>query len=63
MSNAEKVIQHVKNLSEPLVLEVLHYIEFLETKQNKRSEDMIEAQKTSMQNIWENEEDKVWDEY
>ena len=62
MALAEKAYEEIKKLPEPLIQEVLDFIEFLEVKQGK-SMDIIKAQGKSLSHIWDNEEDEVWNEF
>jgi hypothetical protein len=45
---------------------VLDFIEYIEKKhgfQDKGLENLKEAQIPTMNHVWDNEEDRVWDEY
>ena len=63
MSIAELVYERVKALPEPLAREVLDFIGFLRER-GERSEwrDLMNAQTTALTPVWDNAEDKVWDD-
>lgn len=62
MSIADKVYEQVKTLPEPLAREVLDFVAFLR-EQRERGEwsDLMNAQSDSLALVWDNAEDKVWD--
>jgi hypothetical protein len=59
MSLAELVYEQVKTLPEPLAREVLDFVAFLR-KRGERTQ--WPAQATSLAQVWDNTEDKVWDD-
>ncbi len=63
MSITEDVINEVKQLPEPLQREVLNYAHFLKYKIARAEQDsLVHAQTTSMEHIWNNEEDEAWND-
>jgi hypothetical protein len=64
MSNAalvQKITQAVQNLPDQQALEALDFILFLQTR-HERAEwrDLQDAQQTSMNHVWDNDADEVW---
>jgi uncharacterized protein DUF2281 len=63
MSLAELVYEQVKTLPEPLAREVLDFVAFLrERGERTQWRDLMAAQTTSLAQVWDNTEDKVWDD-
>ena len=64
MSIAEKIYEVAKPLPESLVLEALHFVEYLSNKNIDRSEmsDLTRAQETVMKHVWDNQDDEVWND-
>ncbi|MDH4215570.1 MAG: DUF2281 domain-containing protein [Gallionella sp.] len=64
MSIAEQIYEVAKPLPEPLALEVLHFIEFLSSKNADRAAitDLTRAQETVMKHVWDNQDDEVWND-
>ena len=63
MSIADIVYQRVKSLPEPLAREVLDFVEFLRERQDRADwRDLMNAQAVSLAPVWDNAEDKVWDD-
>jgi hypothetical protein len=64
MSIAERIYEVAKPLPEPLALEVLHFIEYLSSKNSDRAEitDLTRAQETVMKHVWDNQDDEVWND-
>ena len=63
MSIADIVYQQVKSLPEPLAREVLDFVEFLRERQDRADwRDLMNAQAVSLAPVWDNAEDKVWDD-
>jgi hypothetical protein len=63
MSIADIVYQRVKSLPEPLAREVLDFVEFLRERQDRADwRDLMNAQTLSLAPVWDNAEDKVWDD-
>ena len=64
MSIAEQIYEVAKPLPESLALEVLHFIEYLSSKNTDRAEmsDLTRAQEVVMKHIWDNQDDEVWND-
>lgn len=63
MSIADLVYEQVKTLPEPLAREVLDFVTFLrERRERGEAQDLMAAQSASLAPLWDNAEDKVWDE-
>jgi len=58
MYMTEEVINEIKQLPEPLQRELLNYAHFLKYKAEQDS--LLNAQQSSMERIWNNEEDEAW---
>ncbi len=59
----DDIVNEVKHLSEPLQREVLNFAHFLKQKAAEGgSDNLMHAQHTSMEHIWNNEEDEVWND-
>lgn len=62
MSIAELVYEQVKTLPEPLAREVLEFVGFLRERHDRGEwRDLMNAQETALAPVWDNAEDKVWD--
>ena len=62
VSLAELVYEQVKALPEPLAREVLDFIGFLRERGERREwRDLMNAQAGSLDSMWDNPEDSVWD--
>jgi hypothetical protein len=62
MTIADRVYEQVKALPEPLAREVLDFIGYLRERQDRGAwRDLMDAQARSLAPIWDNPEDKVWD--
>ncbi len=62
MSIAELIFEQVKTLPEPLAREVLDFVGYLRERQDRADwRDLINAQSESLAPVWDNAEDKVWD--
>jgi len=63
MTVADMVYEQVKALPEPLAREVLDFVSFLRER-GERAEwrDLMNAQAGSLAPVWDNAEDKVWDD-
>jgi hypothetical protein len=62
MSIADLVYEQVKMLPEPLAREVLDFVGFLRERRDQTEwRDLMSAQATSLSPVWDNAEDKVWD--
>ena len=64
MSIAEQIYEVAKPLPESLALEVLHFIEYLSSKNTDWAEmsDLTRAQEVVMKHIWDNQDDEVWND-
>jgi hypothetical protein len=65
MQTRELIYEKIKTLSEPLALEVLEldYIAYLQDKEARAGiNDLITLQEQSMNAIWDNPEDDVWND-
>jgi hypothetical protein len=63
MTIADVVYEQVKALPEPLAREVLDFIGYLRERQDRADwRDLINAQAASLAPVWDNAEDKVWDD-
>lgn len=63
MTVAESIYEQVKELPEPLAREVLNFIARLRHRQDENdSSDLMNAQAASLAPVWDNAEDKVWDD-
>lgn len=62
---AEQIYTAVKPLPERYLQEVLDFVEFLSTKAKQddaMEQDLIRAQSLSIQTVWGNQEDEVWND-
>jgi hypothetical protein len=63
MSIADMVYEQVKTLPEPLAREVLDFVGFLRERRDRGEwRDLMNAQATALAPVWDNAEDKVWDD-
>lgn len=63
MSIADQVYEQVKTLPEPLAREVLDFVAFLRARRERGElQDLMAAQSVSLAPLWDNAEDKVWDD-
>ena len=63
MTIADMVYQQVKLLPDPLAREVLDFVVFLrEGRDRAEWRDLMNAQATGLAAVWDNPEDKVWDD-
>lgn len=62
MSIADMVYEQVKTLPEPLAREVLDFVGFLRERRDRAEwRDLMNAQAMSLAPVWDNAEDRVWD--
>lgn len=62
MTIAEQILDQVKALPEPLAREVLDFAQFLRLREEQTEwRDLVMAQSESLEKIWDNDSDKVWD--
>jgi hypothetical protein len=63
MTIADIVYEQVKALPEPLARQVLDFVGYLRERQDSADwRDLMNAQATSLAPVWDNAEDKVWDD-
>ena len=63
MTIADIVYEQVKALPEPLAREVLDFVGYLRERQDRADwRDLMNAQAASLAPVWDNTEDKVWDD-
>jgi hypothetical protein len=63
MTIADLVYSQVKLLPEPLAREVLDFVGFLrEGRDRAEWRDLMNGQATGLAAVWDNPEDKVWDD-
>ena len=63
MTIADMVYKQVKLLPDPLAREVLDFVGYLRERQDRADwRDLINAQAGSLAPVWDNAEDKVWDD-
>jgi hypothetical protein len=63
MTIADLVYKQVKLLPDPLAREVLDFVGFLrEGRDRAEWRDLMNAQATGLAAVWDNPEDKVWDD-
>lgn len=62
MSTADLVYEQVKALPEPLAREVLDFVRFLRDRKDRDEwRDLMAAQSAALAHVWDNKEDRVWD--
>jgi hypothetical protein len=62
MTIADMVYKQVQLLPEPLAREVLEFVGYLrEGRDRAEWRDLMQAQSAGLQLVWDNAEDKVWD--
>jgi hypothetical protein len=63
MTVADLVYEQVKSLPEPLARQVLDFVGYLRERQDRADwRDLMNAQAGSLAPVWDNAEDKVWDD-
>ena len=63
MSIADQIYEQVKALPDPLAREVLDFVAFLRDRGDRGEwRDLMSAQAASLAPVWDNAEDKVWDD-
>jgi hypothetical protein len=63
MTIADIVYEQVKALPEPLARQVLDFVGYLRERQDRADwRDLMNAQAASLAPVWDNAEDKVWDD-
>ncbi len=62
MTIAELVYEQVKALPDQLACEVLDFVRYLQQRgENAQWRDLMNAQTTGLAAVWDNAEDRVWD--
>ncbi|WP_227657650.1 DUF2281 domain-containing protein [Candidatus Magnetaquicoccus inordinatus] len=62
MTIAERVYEQTKMLPDHLACEVLDFIGYLMEKEERATwDDLMHAQVASLEAVWDNDEDEVWD--
>jgi hypothetical protein len=63
MTIAELVYEQVKTLPDQLAREVLDFVGYLRERGDRADwRDLMNAQSASLAPVWDNAEDKVWDD-
>lgn len=63
MTIAELVYEQVKSLPDQLAREVLDFVGYLRERGDRADwRDLMNAQSASLAPVWDNAEDKVWDD-
>lgn len=65
MNTAEKIMLEIQRLPEPLAMEVLDFIGYIELKhglKSRQTEELKAAQEPAMKHIWDNTDDEVWND-
>ena len=63
MTVAELVYEQVKALPDSLAREVLDFVGYLRQRgENAPWQDLMNAQTTGLAAVWDNAEDRVWDD-
>ena len=60
MITADQIYQELCELPEPIAREVLDFAKYL--KQKSEHENLAHAQESSLQALWHNEDDDVWND-
>ncbi len=62
MSIAEEVINQINSMPVNLQKEVLNFAHYLKQKaEQEETDNLMYAQHSSMEHIWDNQDDEVWD--
>ena len=63
MSIADLVYEQVKTLPDQLAREVLDFVGYLRERRERSDwRDLMNAQAASLAPMWDNDDDKVWDD-
>ncbi|MDW7746953.1 DUF2281 domain-containing protein [Halomonas sp.] len=63
MGTAEQILDELRHLPPALQQEVLDFAHFLRKKnEGAEEESLILAQQTSLQGIWDNQDDEAWND-
>ena len=64
-TTVDRIFEHVSKLPEPLAREVLDFIGYLEVRHglsDPLTEDLMSAQESAMQHVWDNPDDEIWND-
>ncbi len=62
MNVADKICEKARDLPEPLAREVLDFIDQISTRQDFVAEALKKVQEPVMKQIWDNDEDDIWND-
>jgi mRNA-degrading endonuclease RelE of RelBE toxin-antitoxin system len=63
VSAAEKIIEELKKLPEPIAEEVLDFVRFLANREESKGDSALKAgQAATMRRLWDNPEDEIWND-
>jgi hypothetical protein len=63
MSLSELAVEQIKTLPDELAREVLDFVGYLKERQERAEwQDLVQAQSSAMQAVWDNPEDEVWND-
>ncbi len=64
MANREQIIKRIEGLPEELVDEISDFVEFVAARRadGEFTSVVARAQQDSMNKVWKNEEDEVWND-
>lgn len=64
MADREQIIKRIEELPEELMDEISDFVEFVAARRADRefSSVVTRAQQDSMNDVWDNEEDEVWND-
>ncbi|OQW99875.1 MAG: hypothetical protein BWK73_49660 [Thiothrix lacustris] len=61
-TTAELIYEQVKAFPEPVAREVLDFVAFLRGRlESRQHTDLMQAQEATLNAIWDNADDEVWD--
>lgn len=58
MNTVDEIYEELEGLPEPMAREVLDFAKFL--KQKSEHENLMNAQESSLNAIWDNDDDEIW---
>lgn len=58
----QEILKHLRALPEPLQREVLDFAGYLSQKSEWSAKDLVAAQSVSMEAVWNNPDDEVWND-
>jgi len=62
MNVADKICEKARDLPEPLARKVLDFIDQISTRQDFVAEALKKGQEPVMKQIWDNDEDDIWND-